>query len=99
MDRSTSYPQGQELDGRPVTVALGDLRDHCVAVLRATGLDLPDAQLVANNLVDAEARGIKSHGVTRMRIYAQRLHEGMVDAAARPVITDRSPERVLDNMG
>jgi LDH2 family malate/lactate/ureidoglycolate dehydrogenase len=67
------------------------LQQHCSALLAAAGLDGEAAGLVADSLVDAEMRGIASHGVTRARIYAGRLRAGLVDPAARPVVVAQFP--------
>jgi LDH2 family malate/lactate/ureidoglycolate dehydrogenase len=73
---------------------MAELREHCSAVFRAAGLDSTTAELVADSLVDADARGIGSHGVTRTRIYAERLRGGMIDAAARPTVVSEKPGAV-----
>lgn len=67
-------------------VPLDVLRAHCAAVLGATGLPAATADLVAGSLVDADARGIGSHGVVRLGIYASRLKSGAVDPLAVPVV-------------
>lgn len=69
-----------------VTVPPATLRRHCGAVLAAAGLDGEAAGFVADTLVDADMRGITSHGVTRTRIYASRLRSGLVDGVARPAV-------------
>jgi ureidoglycolate dehydrogenase (NAD+) len=74
-----------------VVLSPGALREHCTWLLAAAGLDRDAAGLVADSLVDAEMRGIGSHGVTRVRIYASRLREGLVDARARPTVVARFP--------
>ena len=45
--------------------------------------------MVARTLVDADARGIASHGMVRLPIYVQRLRSGLVDATAEPRATTR----------
>jgi LDH2 family malate/lactate/ureidoglycolate dehydrogenase len=84
--------------GSAPRAALGDavvspaaLRQHCSALLTAAGLDDEAADLVADSLVDAQMRGIASHGVTRLRIYTSRLRAGLVDAAARPAVVAQFP--------
>jgi ureidoglycolate dehydrogenase (NAD+) len=74
-----------------VVVSPAVLRGHCRALLAGAGLDGEAADLVADSLVDAEMRGIASHGVTRLRIYTSRLRAGLVDAAGRPAIVSRFP--------
>lgn len=67
-------------------VRLDDLRTFCRRLLEVAGLPGPAADLVADSLVDADARGIGSHGVLRTRIYAERLRAGLLDPAAAPVV-------------
>lgn len=94
MSKDSAYARGVATTARPVRVAMGELREHCASVLVATGLGDAAAALVADSLVDAEARGISSHGVTRTRIYSERLRAGMIDPAAEPVIVRESPGSV-----
>lgn len=63
-----------------------ELSAWCSALLEAAGLNPSDAALVTRSLVDAEACGITSHGVSRTRIYCDRLRQGLVDPAARPSV-------------
>ena len=59
-------------------------------ILAAGGYPGGAAELVADSLVDAEARGIASHGISRTRIYVDRVRAGLVDAAAEPSVDNRS---------
>ncbi|PWG61525.1 Ldh family oxidoreductase [Sediminicurvatus halobius] len=73
------------------------LQEHCSAILAHHGLPAADAGVVAASLVDANLRGVDSHGVTRMTIYVERLQRGLV--AARPdirVVQDRGASLLLD---
>ncbi|WP_213452179.1 Ldh family oxidoreductase [Rhizomonospora bruguierae] len=75
-------------------VALDELRAHCAAILQGSGLPEGPADLVSDSLVDAEARGISSHGVTRVRIYSERLRAGMIDPRAVPELVANTPGRI-----
>lgn len=86
MTNQSAYTRGQTATGPPQRVSLEEVRAHCAAVLQSAGLIAPASELVADSLVDAEARGIPSHGVTRTRIYSERLKAGMLDGAAQPTI-------------
>lgn len=79
----------------PHRVPLADLRRHCAAVLRASGLPDEVADLVADSLVDAEGRGVRSHGVVRTRVYSERLRAGLLDATARPAVVRETAGTVL----
>ncbi|MCL4767109.1 MAG: Ldh family oxidoreductase [Hyphomicrobiaceae bacterium] len=65
--------------------AVEDLNAYAAAVFMAAGLSPAHAAEVAENLIIADLRGIASHGVTRVPIYAERLKRGIVNA--RPVIS------------
>lgn len=55
------------------------LTGHCTEILVARGLPRMDARIVAQSLVHANLRGVDSHGVTRMPIYAERIERGVVN--------------------
>lgn len=94
MNKADAYTRGTATAAAPLRVSVAELAEHCAAVLRAAGLEEGTARLVSDSLVDAEVRGISSHGVTRTRIYAERLLRGMIDPHAVPEIVKRSPGRV-----
>ena len=54
------------------------LREFSEKVLVASGVDLWCAQSVAEMLLDAEMTGVKTHGVTRLAIYMERMEKGLV---------------------
>jgi LDH2 family malate/lactate/ureidoglycolate dehydrogenase len=73
------------------------LRDLVARVLEKAGYPASRARLVAGCLVDADMRGVSSHGVTRARIYTKRALAGMVDPGAEPrLVGDRRAGRLLD---
>lgn len=61
------------------TYTASDLRRFCADVLEAEGLTRPAAQTVADALVHADLRGVGSHGITRLPIYADRLRADIVN--------------------
>lgn len=65
---------------------LDDLEYWIESILGAAGFRKKHAQLVAASLVDAEARGISSHGIARARIYSERLQGGLLNGDAQPTI-------------
>ncbi|GGM23763.1 MULTISPECIES: Ldh family oxidoreductase [Micromonospora] len=66
-------------------------------LLAATGLPRPAAATVAESLVDADRRGVPSHGVMLVPMYLDRLRSGSVSTATRaePVV-DLGAIAVLD---
>ncbi|WP_166429917.1 Ldh family oxidoreductase [Nesterenkonia sphaerica] len=55
------------------------LQGYCASILSAAGLPDADARIVASSLVDANLRGVHSHGVSRIPIYVDRLRRGLVN--------------------
>lgn len=60
------------------------LRRFTAAVFQCHGLPAADAERVAECLVHSNLRGLDSHGIARIPIYAERLRRGVV--APRPTI-------------
>ena len=58
------------------TVPAGKLLAFCRACFERLGLPPTHALLTAENLIFANLRGVDSHGVIRMKIYADRLRAG-----------------------
>lgn len=79
--------------GKVIDPAL--LRDFALAVLEAVGVPRGDAGIVAEHLVEAELRGLDSHGVSRLPVYVQRLRQGLVAATARPAVVRDAPVAAL----
>jgi LDH2 family malate/lactate/ureidoglycolate dehydrogenase len=80
-------------------VDAGTLRDLVVCLLQAANYPGARARLVADSLVDADMRGVASHGVTRVRIYTKRALVGIVDPSAEPrVVNGRRAGRLVDAM-
>jgi ureidoglycolate dehydrogenase (NAD+) len=59
------------------------------ALLRAAGLEAEAADVVTDTLVEASVRGVDSHGVARLPIYAQRLQGGAINRRPRPRVERR----------
>ncbi|HET6467896.1 MAG TPA: Ldh family oxidoreductase [Geminicoccaceae bacterium] len=60
------------VDHAPLTAAVARIYEH-------HGLPDADARLVADGLVRADLRGVWSHGVARVSMYAERLRRGLID--------------------
>jgi LDH2 family malate/lactate/ureidoglycolate dehydrogenase len=65
------------------------LTGYAVAVLERFDVPAVDARAVADCLVLADLRGVDSHGLLRLPVYARRLRAGVVKA--RPAITVQVP--------
>ena len=68
-----------------------DLWRFVSELFNAAGVSSEDAGMVADVLIKAELRGIKSHGVSRIPIYIKRIEMGLVDPAADIKIVHETP--------
>jgi LDH2 family malate/lactate/ureidoglycolate dehydrogenase len=71
------------------------LRTFCIACFEKLGLAPTDAKLTADNLIFANLRGVDSHGVIRLKIYADRLRAGGFRREARPQIASEHASAAL----
>lgn len=72
-------------------VAVDTLRSFCTEALERLGVQNEDAQIVAKVLVEADLRGIDSHGVARMSRYVSGIQQGMMRPKANPKIVYETP--------
>jgi LDH2 family malate/lactate/ureidoglycolate dehydrogenase len=78
-------------------VAPEQLRDAVGAIFAACGMNQADAALLAATLVEADQRGIHSHGTLRVPDYVAKLTKGGVDPRGRPAIaSDGGAAMVVD---
>lgn len=69
----------------------------CRACFAKLGLSPQTARLTAENLIFANLRGVDSHGVIRLKIYADRLRAGGFKPKARPqVVADQESAALID---
>lgn len=54
------------------------LEAFCRRALVRAGLDEPGAKIVAQSLVDADLRGVSTHGVVRLPVYLRRVRAGLI---------------------
>lgn len=55
------------------------LKDFCVNVLSKMGITIANSEIIADSLLCAELRGIKSHGVVRLPAYIERVEKGVMN--------------------
>jgi ureidoglycolate dehydrogenase (NAD+) len=63
----------------PSLITAEALKQFCRSLLTAAGLSPADVELVADSLVEANLRGIDSHGVARLPHYLRRLAQGSIN--------------------
>jgi ureidoglycolate dehydrogenase (NAD+) len=70
-----------------VTVSATELKSLCISAFRRVGVPRRDGELASDTLVDANLRGIDSHGVMRLGKYIQGLRTGSINARPRIRVT------------
>jgi len=73
----------------------GKLKKFCQDIMCSGGLSLEESAKFSESLVNADMRGVSSHGVTRLKTYYSRIKEGLVDPTAKPEILSSSPSLLL----
>jgi LDH2 family malate/lactate/ureidoglycolate dehydrogenase len=73
------------------------LRGYVAGIFEGHGVPADHAAIVANNLVDADLRGVDSHGVNLVALYCKRLDDGhMATAGEVTTISDEPTTALLD---
>jgi LDH2 family malate/lactate/ureidoglycolate dehydrogenase len=81
----------------PTRIDAERLRDFATAVYAGQGVPEPDAQLVADTLVQADLWGHQSHGVLRLGWYLDRLRNGVMRAVTEPeFVVDAGAVALID---
>ena len=80
-----------------VAVSAEALHGYLCGLYEALGLPPEDAKLCAAQTVDAELRGVRSHGCVRVGVFAERLRRGTVNPRPRlRTVTDLPAFSLLD---
>ena len=75
------------------TIAHDTLSGRVAGIFARLGLPAPDAARVAERLIEADMRGVSTHGISRIPIYAKRLRQGLVNP--RPTFRFDTPTPVI----
>jgi L-2-hydroxycarboxylate dehydrogenase (NAD+) len=67
-----------------------DLKLSIIEIFSTIGMNKEDAELVANVLVEAELRGIPSHGLVRVKDYLGLWQKNRLNINAKPQIIKES---------
>jgi LDH2 family malate/lactate/ureidoglycolate dehydrogenase len=80
-------------DQGPATslVRAEDAKSFVENVLAGNGVERASAAIVADCLVQADLRGVDSHGINRIPSYMERVRQGVLDATATPTLTQITP--------
>ena len=80
------------------TFAYSDLVDRAAALLEHSGVPAAAARLTADGLVEADARGLPSHGLMLLPMYLDRIRAGSVDpTGANTAVVDLGAAAIFDS--
>ena len=78
-------------------IAAAELTRYTTAILERAGVPAEDAVIVAESLVEANLRGVDSHGVSRIPIYVDRIRRGLTNLAPRVrIVSERGGALLID---
>jgi len=85
-------------EGKNVVLTKAEpLSQFCVQLFEKAGVPTEDAKVLMDNLIEADLRGVDTHGVTRIAIYIERLQAGSVKAKPQMKILRETPvSAILD---
>ena len=78
-----------------VLVSERDLKTFCVSVLTRVGVSDEQATEIIEILVEADLRGVESHGVVRLPIYAERLAAGATNPRPQIRVVRETPTSLV----
>ncbi|MCA8251468.1 Ldh family oxidoreductase [Burkholderia multivorans] len=73
-------------DEKECLIAERTLHKYTVDLLAKVGVPREEAELVAANLIEADLRGVASHGIVRLPIYIKRILDGGTNPTPTPSI-------------
>lgn len=79
----------------PKVVQTDVLHAFAAETFQAAGVPAAEANRLAEHVVEADRRGISSHGVMRLPVYTQRMRKGLVNLTAQPVVVHESHAAAL----
>ena len=75
------------------------LKAFCARIFERHGISVEDAATVADSLVEADVRGISSHGVARLGAYLGELRAGYIQPRAEVQVVSETPVIALIDGG
>ena len=76
-------------------INIKDLKDFSNKVLRAVNCSEAEASIASDVLVEADARGIYSHGTARLQRYCEKMSSGSIEVGKEPKIVYETPISVV----
>ncbi len=89
----------KQLSAGLVRVQSKEVCDLATQILVNAGVAEEDAAIVADSLIEADLRGMNSHGIIRLPVYTERLIKGGVTARPNFELVSESPGTALYDAG
>lgn len=80
-----------EVESRKVFIPAKQAEEYAKSLLIANKVPADNAAIIARCLVEADLRGVDTHGINRLPSYMKRLREGVMDPGASPSVEAKSP--------
>ena len=77
-----------------VRIPEADLRSFDLALLQDLGLSADHADVLADNLIAADMRGVRTHGHVMLPKYCKEIRRGSTNVEAQPHIVSETPATV-----
>ncbi|MCL4535489.1 MAG: Ldh family oxidoreductase [Bacteroidetes bacterium] len=84
-----------ESEAVPILIPWQTLKAYETDLLEKAGVPRPDAERVAETLVNSDLRGVYSHGIQNLGNYLTRLRAGLIDGKARMEVVRETPSAAL----
>ena len=78
-------------DAKYTRVSASNAQSFVEAILIGNGVLKENATIIAKCLVQADLRGVDTHGINRIPSYMTRVREGVLDPKATPSLTKSTP--------
>lgn len=78
------------------SIAVEEVRGKITDILEGVNVPAADAAIVADALIDAEASGVESHGLTRLKAYVDRIANGQINPTPEIKIDVRGASAFVD---
>lgn len=88
LDEATMIDSGES---KYVRVEAAAAQAFAEGVLVGNGVSEENARIITNCLVQADLRGVDSHGLNRIPSYMERVRQGLLDPRAVPQLTKVTP--------
>jgi LDH2 family malate/lactate/ureidoglycolate dehydrogenase len=89
----------EQLSSGLVRIEPSEVFDLAKRIFVKAGVAEEDAKIVADSLIEADLRGMNSHGIIRLPVYVERLLKGGVTAHPKFEMVSESPATALFDAG